>query len=449
MFARPLSFLDISIMFSRLIQSPISRRQIIQFGVVSMCLYLAPSLVLAGTTFGIYDARTLAMGSTSVASANNGNGQFYNAALLAFNEDIEERTQDGRFYLPLFVPQLSESTINLEELFNDDPEQAISRAISSFNASPDTLTAQAVADASGSFNSSLAKLNGEDLYTDFFVGMGGGEAGKHRGAGFFFGVRFLAGGQSSISAADLTLLAAYEEGLTFVASNGLQGVAHPELFDANGALLDPGNNFDSSASAIGAVLSEAGVAMSRQFSFFGEPIAAGISLKVQTVDTFEDVERIVDDRIDVDQNGDYDAKLNFDLGFAKEIGDHWRVGLAIKDVIPRNYRTSRNTIIRLRPRARIGAALKSGRFLFTADADVTQNVPIGTESPTQEIAVGAEWDLDLPIQLRAGFRHDILGHRAGIASVGVGTLWRRIAVDIAVAGSSDTKAAALQMGIAF
>ena len=412
-------------------------------------IFVWSSPVPAGTTFGIYDARTLAMGGVSVASANNDNAQFYNSALLAFNKEIEEKTQDSRFLFSLLSPQVTKSAITMEELSQDDLTQAITRAIGDFNATPDAMNAQAVVDVTAHLDASLADLDGEDLFADIYIGLAVSEPSKFQGAGFFMGTRLLAGGQSTITATDHAVLAAYQEGLTFIASGGAQGVEHPELFDANGELIDPGNTFDSTASAAGAIVTEAGVAMSSQFEVFGEPIAAGFSFKVQRIDTFEDVERVVNDQIDVEQNSDDHHNVNFDVGFVKEMGERWRIGLAVKDVIPHNYNTSLGTAIRFRPRARIGAAYQVGGLQIAADADLTRNEPLGSEDATQEAAIGAEWAFGTPLKLRAGYRHDIQSNRDGIASFGVGTLWKRLAVDLAYAEGSDAKAAALQFGIAF
>ncbi|MGI9262926.1 MAG: conjugal transfer protein TraF, partial [Woeseiaceae bacterium] len=226
---------------------------------VLSALLVSPSLMLpmpamAGTTFGSYDARTLAMGSTSVASATNGNAQFYNPALLAFNTEIEERTQDARFYFPLLISHLSESAITMDDIARQDPELLISRAIDEFNVNPNQQSARSVVNAVASFDASLADLEDEDLFADIYIGTGGGEAGLFQGAGFFFGARILAGGESAVTAEDRALLETYQEGLTFIASNGTQGVAHPELFDANGQLIDPNNAFNSTASASGAIV---------------------------------------------------------------------------------------------------------------------------------------------------------------------------------------------------
>lgn len=413
------------------------------------CLFVLPLPVQAGATFGIYDARTLAMGGVSVASANNDNAQFYNSALLAFNDEIEERTQDSRFLVSLLAPDLAESAITIEDLSQDDPAQAITLAVRDFNATPDAVTAQGVVDVTANLDGSLADIDGEDLFADIYVGLAVSEPGKFQGAGFFIGTRLLAGGRSTVPATDRAVLAAYQEGLTFIASGGTQGAPHPELFDANGALINPANGLDSTASAAGAAVTEAGVAVSRQLHLFGQAIAAGISFKVQRVDTFEDAERIVDDQIDVEENSDEHRNVNFDVGFVKEIGERWRIGLAVKDIIPHNYDTSLGTAIRFRPRARIGAAYRAGPVQIAADVDLTRSEPFGSEKPTQAAAIGAEWALGSPIKMRAGYRYDIQSNRDGIVSLGIGTLWKRLAVDLAYAEGSDAKAAALQFGIAF
>lgn len=417
--------------------------------VTGCCTFALASPAHAGTAFGIYDARTLAMGGASVASANNDNAQFYNSALLAFNEEIEERTQDSRFLFPLLVPQVAESAITIEELSKDDLRGSVTRAVNDFNAMPNTRTAQAVVDVASNLDASLADIDGEDLFADIYIGVAISEPGKFEGAGFFMGTRLLAGGKPTVTVSDRAALLAYQEGLTFIASDGAQGAAHPELFDANGELIDPGNSFDSSATAAGAIITEAGVAMSRQIHLFGHALAAGFSFKVQRIDTFEDVERIVDDRIDPRKNTDYDGAVNFDVGLVKAIGERWRLGLAVKDIIPHNYDTALGSVIRLRPRARLGAAYQAGNLQIAADIDLTRNEPLGFERPTQELAVGAEWAFSAPLKMRAGFRYDIQESRDAIVSLGVGTLWRRLAVDIAYAAGSDARAAALQFGVAF
>ncbi len=425
---------------------PLRQFAISAFGSVS-CAFATPSL--ADTTFGIFDARTMAMGGASVASANNDNAQFYNSSLLAFNRDIEERTQDGRFLLPILIPQGSKSAIDLVEVVDDDPILAISDAVETFNELADSQNAQSVVDASAAFDATLASLDEDDLFGDIYVGMAVSEPGKFQGAGFFLGTRLIAAGQTTISPADRQLLSDYQEALTFVATNGAQGAAHPELFDVNGALIDPDNNFDSTVTAAGAAITEAGVAMSRHIQIFGLPLAAGISFKVQRFETFNDVERTIDDRIDVDRNSETDFAFNVDIGFAKDIGDHWRLGLAIKDAIPADYDLTDGSSLRFRPRPRFGVAYSIGQIQLAADLDLMPNESLSGERTTQELAIGAEWRPIPNISLRGGFRTDAQSNRDATVSVGVGTTWRRLAVDFAYAEGADSRGAALQFGVIF
>ncbi|MGB5581282.1 MAG: conjugal transfer protein TraF, partial [Woeseia sp.] len=331
----------------------------------------------------------------------------------------------------------------------DDSSGVLSQSVRDFNEAPNAETARRVVDASGNLDGQLADLENEDLFADVYLGVSVSEPGDLRGAGFFMGTRLLAGGSPSVSSADRETLGAYREGLLFIASNGTQGVEHPELFDANGELIDPGNNYDSTASAAGLALTEAGVSLSRQFQFLGSPIAAGLSFKVQRVDTFEDTQRVVDNRIDTERNSENDGNINFDIGLAKNFGSHWRAGFAVKDVIAHDYVTSQGTTIRLRPRPRLGLAYQNRRLQIAADADLTSNEPLGSESATQEFALGAEWTLAPLGKLRAGYRYDFQGNRNEVLSVGAGTVWKRLAIDAAYAQGSSTRALALQFGIVF
>lgn len=411
--------------------------------------FVASSPSQAGTSFGVYDARTLAMGSVAVASANNDNAQFYNSALLAFNDQFEEKTRDARFLFPIIVPQLAESTISIGRLAFDDPAESISLAVDNFNAMPDTQSAQRVINVTSQLDAALADIDDEDVFADIYVGLAVSEPGKFQGAGFFLGRRVIAAGRPSETATDRALLAAYREGLDFIASGGSRGAEHPELFDANGALIDPGANLDSTVAAVGVEMTEVGIAMSKQMRLFGFAVAGGISIKVLDIATFEDVERIVDDRPRSDQKTVSDVGINLDVGLAKDFGEYWRVGLAVKDIIPHSHETAFGTDIRFQPRPRAGLAFRTSGLQIAADIDLIPNETLGDESATQDAAVGAEWMPGSLLRFRAGYRHDLQGNRSGAMSVGFGTVWKRLAVDLAYSDGSDSRAAALQFGIVF
>lgn len=416
---------------------------------IGLIVLLWASISGAGTAFGVYDARTLGMGGAAVASADTSNAQFYNAALLAFNEEIEERTRDSRLLLPLLSPQLSKSAFDVEEIVSDDLGQDMSRTVDAFNVSPGAESAQAVIDASATLDRAVRRVDDEDVFGDVYAGFAITEPGKQQGAAFFLGVRLIGGGAAEVSDEDLDLLDDYQEGLLFVASNGEQGSAQPQLFDTNGALLDPVDSITSSTEATGVAITELGVSIAQQTRLFGHDVAAGVSFKMTDVRTFEDVERLIDDRIDIDSNEESRVRFNLDAGLAKNFGDRWRVGLAVKDVIPYSYKTTLGTSVKLRPRPRLGVAYQAGSVQFAADADLIANEPLGNERETQEAAVGAEWAPTAMLRLRAGFRSDLRGSRDSFASVGAGFVWRRLAIDLGYAEGSDLRAGALQFGLVF
>ena len=416
---------------------------------IGLIIMLLASVSTAGTAFGVYDARTLGMGGAAVASADTSNAQFYNAALLAFNEEIEERTRDSRLLLPLLSPQLSKSAFDVEEIIGEDLGQDLSRAVDGFNLAPGAESAQAVIDASARLDRAVTRIDDEDVFGDVYAGFAITEPGKHQGAAFFLGVRLIGGGAAEVSDEDLALLDDYQEGLLFVASNGAQGSAQPQLFDANGALLDPVDSITSTSEATGVAITELGVSIAQQTRLFGHDVAAGVSFKMTDVRVFEDVERLIDDRIDIDSNEESKVRFNLDAGLAKDFGDRWRVGLAVKDIIPYSYETSLGTSVKLRPRPRLGVAYQAGRVQIAADADLIANEPLGNERETQEAAVGAEWAPTDLIRLRAGFRADLRGSRNSFASAGAGFVWQRLAIDIAYAEGSDLRAGALQFGLVF
>ena len=427
-----------------------------KFDRISYCRGLATALLCccaaianASTTYGIFDARTMAMGGAAVASSNNDNAQFYNSALLAFNEEVEERTRDARFWFPMLSPQFAKAVIDAENIYSDDLHNALTRSVAEFNGAQDQDTARNIANISAELRGSLQSIADRELFVDAYAGISLSEPGKFVGAGFFLGGRVLAIGTPSIANTDLELLNAYEEGLLFVASNGAEGQARPELFDANGTLISPQGSYDSFVAAAGLTIIEVGVASSHQIEIFGQKIAAGWTFKAINVSTFEDLQRLDNQRVNLSRSEERKSAINFDIGAVKDFGNGWRVAVAIKDIIPRDYRTTAGTRIKLRPRPRVGISYQRGDWQFGADADLVASQPLVRINGVQEVAVGAEWVVKPWLRLRSGYRHDFNGGRRGAISVGVGTLWKRFAADVAFLSGSRSRGMALQFGVAF
>lgn len=402
----------------------------------------------ADTNFGIFDARTLGMGGAAVATASNDNAQFYNPALLAFNSEWEEKTRDARFWFPMVIPRVSESVIELEQVYQDDTYGALSAAVADFNVTPDAANAQLAANEVANLQASMDELDGAPLFADVYAGLALSEPSRLQGGGFFLGARVIAGGATTITDADRATLAAYSEGLAFVASGGAQGAPRPEIFDANGALIDPAANLDSSFDATGASIFEAGVAMSKQFELFGLDLAGGAAAKVLDVEVFEDSDLLGEARVADGENSKSFLSFNMDLGLAKR-WEKFTVAFAVKDALPKNYETENGSRVRLRPRPRLGLGYRLGPVQLALDADLKPNQALGSEPSTQEAAFGAEWGPMSWLNLRAGYNYDRKGNRDDLITVGAGTQYRRFALDLAYATSGDAQAAAFQFGLIF
>lgn len=407
------------------------------------------SLPAHAITYGIFDARTMAMGGAAVAAAESDSAVFYNASLLSYNDEIEEKTRDGRFMFPLVIGELSNSVLDTFDFSDNDPDDTLTNSVNQFNANQDQANAQAVANAAAGMRNALNDIGSNDLVADTYAGFAASEPSKHKGAGFFFGARVVGGGSSSVSPADINLLNDYEEGLTFVATNGAQGVAHPELFNASGALQVPDAQFTSSQNARGAVIGETGVGIARQFQVRERPVAFSITPKILRVEVFDNNQRIVDGRIGVRDNRETHTLLNFDAGFSMDYSENTRIGFAIKDVIPRRYGTALGNAIKLRPRSRIGIAHLRHPFLVALDVDLYRNQPLGTEAGSQEIAFGTEWFFRHWLRVRGGYRYDLAGNRGGAFSAGAGLAWRRFLFDFVIATGSESQAGGFQFGYTF
>lgn len=395
--------------------------------------------------FGIFDARTLSMGGTSIANHVSKHALFYNPALLAFNDEFEERNLEGRIHFPLLVAQVSEALIDVERFNSDNIDGQLSQAIVNFNANNTPTTAAAVADASSSLRNTLLDISGEDLLADGYFGFAVSEPSRLEGGGVFIGLRVIGGGRTDVSAADLALVNEYEDGMNFIASGGTQGTAQPQLFDANGNLIDPNAALDSSLSGRGAAIAEVGIAMSKMVRIWGKSVALGVTPKLMSVETFDETARVVDSRLGSSNNNLSHMSFNMDLGAAMDIGQRFRVGIAIKDAVKREWTTGANTEVVLAPRARLGAAANLAALSFAIDVDLNRNDPIADEFPVRETSLGAEWDFRNWLKIRGGYRHDLEGHRDGITSVGVGWRIKNWYIDLGYAKGGDLQAGALQV----
>jgi hypothetical protein len=399
--------------------------------------------------YGIFDARTLAMGGASVASATSAHAMYYNPALFAMYDERKERSGNSRFHFPVAVAQVSDAAEEVARAADDDLDTRITQAVDAFNADPTEANALAVLDATADLDDVLGRIADEDLFVDSYVGLAIGVPDKREGGGFYLGSRLVGGGLADVTDADRQTLDTYIEGLTFIATGGAAGAPRPEIFDADGNLIDPTDDLTSTAAARAALISEGGVAISKEFQIFGWPIALGMTPKIMHVAAAEYRERVSEGGISIGENREEYRDLNLDVGVAGEFGGNFRAGLGIKYLYPRDYATGLGGEIRIRPQVRAGLAYQTGRVQAAVDLDLLRNDPVGTESASQEIGVGVEWAAYDTMLLRGGYRQDLVGSSQGIASVGLGLSVYGALLDLAYGQSDEGRVASLQFGFRF
>lgn len=181
-------------------KSPIQRAffQLASGGFISTLI----ALPAAAVTYGIYDARGLAMGGTAVAAGNTSQAQFYNPALLSFHDRDEDASLDGRVSFPNIVLQYSESAEAAITAADNDAADNFRDAIDDFNAVPGAVIARQGAEAGRDLAELLKEVDDEDLGLDAFLGFSISEPSKREGGAFFFGVRALAAGSATVSDED-------------------------------------------------------------------------------------------------------------------------------------------------------------------------------------------------------------------------------------------------------
>jgi hypothetical protein len=164
----------------------------------------------------------------------------------------------------------------------------------------------------------------------------------------------------------------------------------------------------------------------------------------------------------------YYSTLNFDAGIAKTYLSGWRTGLVVKNVIPQSFEfknapsagatpIANGSTLYLNPQVRAGISYEYPKWFTVAlDADLTRNDPAGLEDPSQCVALGGELSTSDWVQIRAGYRADLVNAARNIASIGFGLSPRlphfKTHFDFALTASPDIFTngldAATQVGIA-
>lgn len=431
-------------------------------------LSIQPAMAI---TFGIYDNRGLAMGGTAVAIGDSSQAVFYNPALLSFHNGDEDTTKDGRFYFPSLVAQATTTVDSALNAVNDHLDTKLTDAVTAFNAQVNATTAGAVSTASHDLRKVLDEIANKDLTADGFIGLSVSEPGDRQGGAFYLGARVIGIGTSNVPQEDVALLDEYIAVMDQIAAGAsLASVAlqHPKLVDNTGHLINPTKTLLSSADVGALAIGEWGLALSKEFTFWGQPVALGVTPKMMRVEAYRDKADFNDNAIATGTTGTEDfsnTKLshmtfNADAGIATYFAEHYRVSFAVKDIFAKDFSTKPKAdpvtgvlkaplTIQLRQRSRLGLGYVNESFSVGLDYDIKASTPMANEKPTQEMSLGAEYKILKSLALRVGYRQDKTGGTGNLFSSGIGYQWGRFVVDLSYAQSSAIKAGGLQMGWAF
>lgn len=436
---------------------------------------LALSLSLLATsaqaiTYGTYDARSLAMGGTGTAVGKPEQAAFYNPALLGFHNKDEDDSRDGRFYMPMILVQASESVEAAAEAYDDNLEDDLSNAVDLYNQGQAQAAAEGVSTVATDLRAALDDIATSDINLDGFVGMSISEPSLFEGGALYVGARFLAVGSSTVTDTDLALLDRYIEAMDSVAAGADPAVVsatYPDIFDADGNLVDTTANLTSSADVGALAIGEWGVALGKSWDLWDHKIAVGVTPKLMRVDAFRDSVDFTSDEeeLEEDENSFSDTRttytsFNMDLGVSLQVFDDFIVSFVGKDLFEKSFETegdpdpitgepTEGLPVKLSPRYRMGLAYVKNAFSIGIDYDLQESKPMTNELGTQELGIGAEYVLFNSLALRAGYKTDQGEGGASAGSFGIGWQLSRFVVDVAYTSGDETRAGALQLGWAF
>lgn len=421
--------------------------------------------------YGVFDARALAMGGTTLAVGDTAQAQYYNPALLAFHSGDEDKTRDGRTYFPTMVVQATDTIDAAIDAVDDELDTKLSSAINAYNGVQSSANAASISASSNDLREVLDKIANKDVAINSFFGLSVSEPSEREGGAFYIGARVIGAGTSSITETDLNLLDDYIAAADALASGATpQAVAaqYPHLVNANGSLRDLTPTLSSSADVSALAISEWGMAAAKEFSFWGQAVSFGITPKLMRVDAYRDqanFNNVNSNTVNAQLDEFSDTKsthitFNADFGIAAIIAKHYRVGIAVKDTFAKDFTTQQSVdpitglarpdlVVKLHPRSRMGVGYVNERLSIGLDYDLQESTPMANEAPSQDLSLGAEYRLFDGLALRLGYRQDQTGLRDNASSAGIGYRWRRFVMDIAYSESADMKAGGLQLGWTF
>jgi len=361
---------------------------------------LTAGLLMAATTtasaipYGFFDARSVGMGNTSVATGGLTTAAFSNPAMLSINESDET--------FALLLP-----AVGVQVIDNGGMIDLID----------DYQVAQAASDTTGMINA-LNQLQN----TSAVVGANVNAALVYSGDSFSFAASYT--GNGFLSA-----------GITNVNTTAVPPTA------------------DLTALAI--VAPEIGFSVATKLSIAGMELAVGVRPKIVSVEAIDyslqinpltDVADILDGTTE-----DLGSFTSLDAGAVLQVSDSISIGVLARNLMEETKTTLSGTKVNFNKLLRAGVAYHNSFLTAAVDMDLTESDPVFTfDEKTKMLTAGIElnaWDF---LQFRVGYQTNMASNAVNpdLISAGVG-LWLGFNLDIAVVAGEDSLGAFVQTGFRF
>ena len=418
---------------------------------ISGCLLIQT----ANASFQAQDPRALGMGGVGTAAANSAQAHFYNPSLLANAREDE----DFNFEIPVTLRAA-------------DPDNLV-----------DSVSDFAAGEYFKKFNAALTAID-ERLKTHDTNPITPGELDTLRGNL----VTTANGVRSGINSLSNKALAINGNGglMTSVPNRDISWAAYVNLWADIGAKLNvdprddaemgnyitalndvtPGNiltalptspieRLYSTVSFDAVQITELGISLAIPYQVNNYAFDIGLTPKYMAVKTYS-FERTLeqseqdDEVIDLTNSKDYNS-FNLDIGLSRKLGENWKSGLIIKNLIPQSFETPTGSDASISPAVRIGTSYQNNWVTAGIDLDLTRNDSAVSGEESQYLALGAELDVWLA-KLRLGYRANLASDNNNTVSSGLGLYLFGLNIDAAVAfgegetGPNDINAG-LQVGL--
>jgi F plasmid transfer operon, TraF, protein len=401
--------------------------------------------------FGIVDPRSMAMGGTGVSSATSGNAAYFNPALLASAQRKDRFSFELMGGLRVADPNKLSDDVDRVGGAGDRLDTALTQFNNATTLPAQQTAAGSLAGALGGFRTELSTVSNKALETNLFISpFTLGVPGKDLGWGIYAAARTGLGARLVFDNADNALLGNYQTAAQTFADSGLATdlTALLNTFGNGTTVQDP--VLLSRLEVRGAVVGEVGIPLAREFQTAWDNFALGMTPKYMKVMTFDYSVSPQSADITADMGRKDYAGMNFDLGATKDLGSGFKAGLAVRNLLGRDYATALGNTIKLRPQVQGGVSHHTPWTTLALDLDLVENTPLGFDKPSRFAGVGAELDLWGWLHFRVGYRADLSGNYGSMPTAGLGVSIFGLHIDLAAAKRGNQEVtAALQLGLRF